>query len=175
MFKSFDMQFYYVSIFGRPADPEGLVWWDIATLDGQNLEPLKNLTATPEYLERFDGFSNGEVVNSIYKSLFNRGADEVGLEFFTNALETGEQSIDTIAFHIASGALGDDATTLVSKLAAANSFTRQRDTPVEVGAYAGPVASEVGVDYLASVGAGNTPTPDEVAVVIQQLVSVDFF
>src|SRR5690606_34249039 len=103
------IQGVYIALFGRPADPLGLAFFNEATNDGADLTAIGDLAATAEYQARFEGMSNVQIVNSIYQSLFNRDADLAGLTFFVNALNNGELNINNIAIAIYDGAQGTDA------------------------------------------------------------------
>jgi Ca2+-binding RTX toxin-like protein len=150
------IQGIYVALFGRPADPIGLDFWNAATGNGSNLSPLiGTLTQEAEYLDRFDGMSNAEIVNSIYQSLFGRDAEPAGLAFFIEELTSGRQTIETIAINILDGAQGDDLATLNAKITAADLFTAGLDTDAEIAAYAGTDAAQVGIEFLEGIDKDN--------------------
>ncbi|MEO3386341.1 CBM35 domain-containing protein [Mesorhizobium sp. CAU 1741] len=149
------IQGIYVALFGRPADPAGLEFFNDLTNEGADLTPIIGaLTATDEFVARFDGMSDAAVINAIYLSLYGRDADAGGLAFFLAELQAGRQTIETIAINILDGAQGDDRVTLQNKLDAANMFTAQLDMDTEVDAYAGDFAIQVGQEFLESVGFG---------------------
>ncbi len=145
------IQGVYVALFGRPADPRGLAFFNAATSNGANLSAIGDLAATKEYSDRFAGLSNNAIVNSIYQSLFNRDAEPGGLAFFVDALNRGTLTINTIAIAILDGAQGNDRTIVDNKIASAQLFTAALDTAVEIGAYAGNAAAALGRSFLADV------------------------
>ncbi|MEO3388741.1 VCBS domain-containing protein [Mesorhizobium sp. CAU 1741] len=150
------IQGVYVALFGRPADPDGLAFWEEQTGGGADLSAMiGTLTGTEEYALRFDGMSNEAIINGIYLSLFGRDAEPDGLAFFLGELEAGRQTIETIAINILDGAQGADLATLDAKLDAADLFTARLDLDAEVEAYVGMDAAEVGVNFLAGVDADN--------------------
>jgi hypothetical protein len=105
------IQSIYIALFGRPADPEGLRYWTEQLESGVSFSTIVSIMGgTPEYLDRFEGLSNEEIVNNIYQSLFGREADAEGLEFFTNLLESGELDIGLLAITVLGGAQGSDST-----------------------------------------------------------------
>jgi hypothetical protein len=147
------IQGIYVALFGRPADPAGLEYFNALTNNGADNTPIIGaLTNTPEFVARFQGMGDAAIINTIYLSLFGRDADAGGLAFFLSELQSGRQTIETIAVNILDGARNDDRTTLQNKLDAANLFTAQLDTNAELNAYVGASAIVIGQEFLASVG-----------------------
>lgn len=145
------IQGVYVALFGRPADPTGLAYFNAATNNGANLTAIGDLASTAEYKERFKDKDNNQIVTAIYQSLFNRDPDADGLNFFVNALNTGSLNINNIAIAILDGAQGSDKTIVDAKIASANAFTTALDTPVEVAAYAGKAGIDAGVAFLTGI------------------------
>ncbi|WP_165130520.1 beta strand repeat-containing protein [Affinirhizobium rhizoryzae] len=155
------IQGVYLALFGRPADPTGLSYFNSVTNNGANLNAIGNLATQPEYLNRFTGQSNVQIINSIYQSLFGRDADVTGLTFFSNALAAGRLTINTIAINILDGATGSDLTTVNNKIAAANLFTASLDTGPEIVGYSGTAAGDAGRAFIAGV---TTTVPTQAAV-----------
>ncbi|MGL5138759.1 MAG: DUF4214 domain-containing protein, partial [Beijerinckiaceae bacterium] len=145
------IQGIYVALFGRPADPAGLAFFNSATNNGANLAPIGDLAATKEYTDRFAGQSNVQIINSIYQSLFARDAEPAGLAFFVDALNKGTLNIKNIAIAILDGAQGSDKTTSDFKVAAAGAFTTAIDTPIEIGSYSGNAAAAQGRAFITGV------------------------
>lgn len=145
------IQGVYVALFGRPADPTGLAFFNAATNNGGDLTKIGDLAATKEYKDRFDGQSNLQIVRSIYQSLFNRDPEPTGLNFFVDALNKGTLNINNIAIAILDGAQGSDKTTVDNKIKSADLFTAAIDTPEEIAAYSGNAAAAAGRAYLAGV------------------------
>lgn len=154
------IQGIYVALFGRPADPAGLAFFNEATNNGADLTAIGDLASTAEYQDRFTGMSNTEIVNSIYQSLFERDGEPAGVDFWVEQLESGALNINTIAIAILDGAQGDDLATVNAKIAAANIFTARLDLDEEVEAYVGDDAAQVGRDFINGV---NTSTPGDAA------------
>ena len=145
------IQGVYVALFGRPADPTGLAYFNGVTNNGANLTAIGDLASTKEYTDRFTGFNNIQIVSAIYQSLFNRAPEAAGLNFFVDALNKGTLNIKNIAIAILDGAQGSDKTVLDVKLAAAAEFTKQLDTPTEVAAYIGNDAAASARNWLAGI------------------------
>lgn len=159
--KMASLQGIYVALFGRPADPAGLAHWLKVTKDGSDLTELVDVMgALPEASARFDGLSPSQIVNLIFQSLFGRDADADGLAHFVAKLESGEQSIASIAINVLDGAQGNDLTIITNKIAAADAWTRNIDTSEEVSAYSGTNAAEVGRAFVQLTTADESTVPD---------------
>jgi len=155
------IQGVYLALFGRPADPLGLSFFNSVTNNGQNLAAVGNLASTPEYQARFAGQSNTQVINSIYLSLFNRDADLPGLTFYSAELAAGRLTINNVAIAIYDGALGADVAVRDRKEAAANAFTAAIDTAPEVLGYQGNAAAASGRAFISGVSTA-APTAAQV-------------
>ncbi len=145
------IQGVYLALFGRPADPLGLAFFNTATNNGANLAGIGPLQSSAEYQARFTGQTNTQIINSIYQSLFNRDADLPGLTFFSNALANGTLSINNIAIAIYDGAQGADLTIRNLKEAAANAFTTAIDTTAEVLGYNGTAAANSARAFISGI------------------------
>ncbi len=146
-------------MFGRPADPTGLSYFNGVTKNGADLTAIGDLASTAEYKERFAGQTNSQIVNSIYKSLFNRDAEANGLKFFVDGLTNGTFNIKNIAIAILDGAQGSDLTIVNNKIAAANNFTKALDTTTEIESYKGTAAAVVGRNFLTNINADASSVP----------------
>lgn len=167
------IQGIYVALFGRPADPIGLAYFNEATNNGADLSAIGDLASTEEYQDRFDGMSNAQIIRTIYQSLFNRDPEDAGLEFFTAALNNGTLNINNIAIAILDGAQGDDKTIVTNKITAADKFTAALDTDIEIASYSGNDAAALGRAVLTPVGkATNTiPTDAQIAAAVEAVVN----
>jgi hypothetical protein len=115
----------YVSYYGRPADPEGLAFWIEEFTESDNVDQvLVDFGTSEEYLAILEDAGDNEgLINNLYQFMFNRDADEEGLAFYTELLDSGEASLASIALDIANGAINDDRTILDNKVGVANGFT----------------------------------------------------
>ncbi|WP_173087723.1 DUF4214 domain-containing protein [Devosia sp. 1635] len=168
------IQGIYVALFGRPADPEGLQFWSGLTDNGSDLtELVGRLTAEPEALARFDNLDSEAVVRLIYQSIFGRAPDAAGLAFYIAQLESGAQSLETIAINILDGARGTDLAVAENKIETADLFTASLDTPEEIDAYVGDNAADIARELLQGVTAdpATIPTQAEVDEKVKQVES----
>ena len=146
------IQGIYIALFGRPADPIGLNYFNSITNNGQNLASIGNLAGQPEYLSRFEGMNNAQIVTSIYQELFGRNPDLAGLQFFTQQLNSGAQTINTIAINILDGAQGEDRALVNAKIAAADQFTAAvAADPDALAAYQGATGIAFGQSFLRQI------------------------
>lgn len=157
------IQGVYIALFGRPADPTGLAYFNGVTNNGADLTAIGDLASTAEYQARFKDKTNLEIVTTIYQSLFGRDPEAAGLEFFANALTTGTFNINNIAIAILDGAQGDDKTVLANKEKAADAFTAALDTGTEKAAYTGTAAAAKGVTFLSTITKDESSIPSAAA------------
>ncbi len=164
-----DIQKLYVAYFNRPADYEGLAFWNtVLNNNGGNLAFVSNTFAkSPEYAEQNAGKSYFQIVNQIYQNLFNRDADVQGLEFWAARLREGTFTVDQIVKVIADNASdtnAQDKTTYANKVAAAKAFSAELNTASEIIGYTGNAANNAAKTWLstvsttASLNAAITPT-----------------
>ncbi len=116
----------YVAYYGRPADPAGLDYW-AARMDasGGTLDAIIAAFGTSaEFTQRYGGLSNAELVTTIYRQALSRDPDPAGLDFYVNALATGQKTLQTITLDVINGAVGPvDSATVASKLDVAGYYT----------------------------------------------------
>ena len=167
------IQGIYIALFGRPADPLGLEFFNEATGNGADLTAIGDLSSTDEYQSRFEGKDNASIVTDIYQSLFGRNPEQAGLAFFVNALNSGTLNINNVAIAILDGAQGDDLATVNNKITAADAFTAAIDTPDELAAYRGDTAAGLGRDFLSAITADEAtiPTAAQVDAAVANVVT----
>ncbi|MEO3386182.1 DUF4214 domain-containing protein [Mesorhizobium sp. CAU 1741] len=165
------IQGIYIALFGRPADPAGLEFFNEATNNGADLTAIGDLAATDEYQDRFTGMSNEEIVNSIYLSLFERDGEAEGVEFYVNALEDGTYTINEIAIAILDGAQGTDLDTVNAKIAAGDLFLERLDLDEEIDAYDGLDAADLVRQFFDTVDTGNVPDEASIDDLIEELLA----
>ncbi|WP_099866496.1 DUF4214 domain-containing protein [Pararhizobium haloflavum] len=166
------IQGVYIALFGRPADPLGLAFYENETNNGEDLSAIYGaLASSAEYQDRFEGMmSSEEIVNSVYMSLFGRGAEPDGLAYWAERLDT-DLTIEQIAIAIYDSAMGDDMQTLMNKEIAANNFTSAIDTEDEIEDYQGEDAADAGRAFLDDVTSdpATIPTDEETDAAIAGL------
>ncbi len=113
----------YIGLFGRPADPRGLAYFNAATGNGADLSAIGPLENTAEYQSRFAGRTTTQIIQSIHQSLFNRDANLQELTLLAEAVSAGALTIIKLALAIIDAARGNDLAILTTKLAAATAFT----------------------------------------------------
>lgn len=168
------IQGIYIALFGRPADPLGLKYWNEMTNDGQDLSFLiGRLTDSAEYKSRMDDKDNGQVIDMLYQSLFGRPADPAGKVYFLEQLIRGEMTLETIAINILDGAKGDDSSVIANKLKAADAFTTALNTADKIAAYVGDDAADAGREFLSGItkDAASIPSADDIKDAIDEIIT----
>lgn len=101
---------FYLAFFGRPADPEGLAFWNghLAANGGDYRLITEAFAGSEEARIRFGGDTPAERITDIYQQLFNRAPDQVGLDYWTDVVKQGHASLADVAFVILDGARGSD-------------------------------------------------------------------
>lgn len=158
------IQQIYIALFGRPADPTGLAYWNQVTNNGADLsQMLATLASLPEYTSRFNGLNTVQQVNSIFNALFGRDADLAGLTYFAGQIQAGNLTLSTLAVNILDGAQGTDAQIVANKVTAATNFTAALDTGAEILAYSGNAGITAGTSFLNGITTDATSIPNATA------------
>jgi hypothetical protein len=171
------VQGVYIAIFGRPADPEGLAYWNEVTGNGADLSGMiAAFSSSQEYRDRFEGQSNKEIISSIYQSLFGREPEPEGLAFYAEALANGELPIEAIAVNILDGAQETDRVSIDNKEEVANRFTESLDTPEKIAGYTGETAAREAAEFLSEItdDPETVPTDDDIDQAIEEVNDGDY-
>lgn len=153
------IQKLYVAYFNRPADPDGLAFWEgiVTNAAGDTTAVAAAFAATAEYEAEYGDKTNTEVVTQIYQNLFGRAPDATGLAFWVNALDKNLMTIDKAVTTIAAGAVNADGTAnadgeiFANKVTAAAAFTAAVDTPAEKAGYAGDDALAAAKAFISGI------------------------
>ena len=118
----------YIAFYQRPADPAGLEFWtERLDAEGGNLDAMIDAFGNSAETESLYGEINaetiGEVIDSIYQSLFGRAPDAAGKQFYIDGFNAGTFSAASLAMNIIDGATGLDKVAIDNKIEAANAFT----------------------------------------------------
>ncbi len=131
-----EIQQAYVAFFNRPADFNGLQYWnDQATQAGGVAPVLAAFGASAEYTDLYAGKTPSTIIETIYQNLFNRAAEPDALSYWGLRLSNGTFDIGQIANAIVTGAQNDDKVNIANKVAAATSFTNSLDTNASIIGY----------------------------------------
>ncbi|WP_447926411.1 M14 family zinc carboxypeptidase [Vreelandella sp. EE27] len=110
------LQSYYLAMFGRAADPEGLDYWS-SELEAQTLrleEVLQYMVLSSEFAaqrETLAQLDNSGWVNEAYQRLFAREAEAEGITYWSEQARAGN-SPETLLLAMLNGAEGTDAEAL---------------------------------------------------------------
>lgn len=148
-----EIQKLYVAYFNRPADPDGLAFWEgvVEAAGGSTTTVAAAFAASAEYKAEYADMSTADIINQIYLNLFGRAAEPTGLAFWANAVANGAVTIDTAVTTIAAGAQGTDKVAFDSKVTFASAFTAALDTPAEKAGYAGEFANDAAKTIVAGI------------------------
>jgi hypothetical protein len=127
----------YIAYYGRPADPEGQLYWanQLDSANGNLSAIINQFGTSTEYTQMAQGKSYSTLINQLYTNMFNRSADQTGLDFYVNLLLSGKKTLASIALDVLNGASGTDTTTLAAKYQAASAFTTALATPAQRDSY----------------------------------------
>jgi hypothetical protein len=145
-----DIQKLYVTYFARPADPDGLQYWEavVEGARGSTAAVSAAFAQSAEYKEVTAGMDAYHAVNTLYLNLFGHGADLDGLNFWALGLIKGSFTVDQAAAVIAAGAQGTDLQVFGLKVSAAAYFTSALDTADKILRYeSGTGGPDVGPDW----------------------------
>lgn len=145
------VQKFYIGYYARPADPVGLTYWQ--TQD--EAAALKGFSGSAEFTNQFTGLSASQQVTRVYNNLLGRAPDAAGLLYWAGELTAGRETIGTLVLSMTKNALGKDVTTIEDRVSYSKSFTAALDTPAEINAYAGTVATQTARDALLKVVANS--------------------
>lgn len=161
------VQQLYLAYFGRPADSAGQAYFE-GLLQGAGapvaMPAIAGAYASNEKLravvEIFSGSQESKdlygggtayFVDSVYRNLFNRNADDAGKKYWVAAIDGGQLSRAAAAMTILSGAQSFDAEIVKNKTAAAASFTAALTANGATALYSGMGANAIARDMLSQV------------------------
>ncbi len=134
-------QIAYVAYYGRPADVDGLNFWNqVLSENGVSYSPMlgdplignerniynqivNQFGNSDEANRLFGGLSVREQVNLVYHLAFDRFAEPGGLDFWVPRVEDGSISLTAFALEVALGARNQDIITLRNKIESADLFS----------------------------------------------------
>lgn len=147
------IQQLYVAYYNRPADPAGLAFWQgvVDAQGGDTSAVSAAFASSSEYVSVYGGKDNRTVVNTVYRNLFGRDGEPAGLDYWANALDKHQISVDGVVTAIAGGAQGADLVAFQNKVKYATSFTGALDVHPEKAAYNGTDALAFAKQLVSSV------------------------
>lgn len=118
----------YVTLFGRPADPAGLAYWEAASATFTEAEIYAQLIASPEFARTVPTREPADVLARVYVNAFGRAPDTEGLLFWLRGIDaagdTPQALADAVATIVRGPIIGSpDEAVLSSKLKAADGLT----------------------------------------------------
>lgn len=171
-----EVQKLYVAYFSRPADPAGLTYWANNLQNNPNgyQEISAAFSTSAEYRALFAGKDNRGIVTEVYDNLFGRVAEQAGVDYWANLLNSNQITVDNVVTQIASGAQGNDRVVYNGKVAVSTAFTDRLDTAQERTAYSGQTANNIAIEYIAAVkdlqSAASHMDPGQIDATIARIV-----
>jgi len=89
-------------------------------------------------------------------AVLNRSPDDTGLSWYTNQLQAGKSTLQSIALDVLSGATGSDLATINTKLQAAKQATNSFHLVGADHSYSGTNAADTARQYMSSVTSSTT-------------------
>ena len=154
------IQQLYVAYFGRPADADGLAFWELqAANSGGSASTFAAISASfatsAEYLATYAGLTAYQKIDAVYTNLLHRTADDIGRAYWGDKLALGALTIDNFVTEILKSALqgpnAADKATVQSKIDASVAFTAALVTPEQKSAYTASAANASEVAWLAGI------------------------
>jgi len=104
------VQDIYVAYYGRPGDPRGLNWWnhELKAVKGDAAVIMNPFGNSLEYRNRFAALSNPDLVHNLFQQMFGRQAEQAGLDFYVNGLNSGQYTLASIALTVLVGTNPND-------------------------------------------------------------------
>ncbi len=184
-------QLLYACYYGRPADVPGFEFWKGKIQEaGLSYSPragdgltdaelplyqqiVDDFGRGPEYESLFAGKNNTQKMDAVYRYCFGRDSEidpVTGENYWVSKIDRREITLAQAAVEVALGAQAGDLTFLARRIASADIFFQQLNTPQEQSAYAGAVAGGLALHWLQTFGA-TSATPDQADAVIAQIVA----
>lgn len=84
----------YTAFFLREPDAQGLDYWVqfVSSSDGSLSAAAKAFAGSPEFVDRYGDLTTEEFVAQLYPNVFGRAADDGGLAFWTNDIDSGART-----------------------------------------------------------------------------------
>ena len=142
-----NVQKAYVAYYGRAADPAGLDYWatqlDAAGSLNAIIVPFGN---SKEFITRYGGLTNTQLVTKIYQQALARDPDQGGLDYYVGELSAGRRSLQSITLDVVFGATTPpDSTVVANKLDVAAYYTAKVAAGCPYGSELDGVNALVGV------------------------------
>ncbi len=127
------IQKLYIGFYGRPADPGGLAYWTKEMEEEESTTSVVEAFVDSRETEKRGlledpatgaPIENEQLIDNIYQNLFGRNADDGGMAFYMNKLDSGEFNRETLVYNIIEGAKNEDPVVLENKQTVADVFTQ---------------------------------------------------
>lgn len=155
------VQKLYISYYGRPADPKGLVYWADSIQKNGLQNVINSFFSAQESIALYGAAINIEDrINILYQNLFGRDVEELGLAYWQARLES-DLDFGGLALELLNGSQNADGALINNKLKVSNDFTqalKERNVSYSgdsAAAVARSLLEEVTVDENGTAAIGN--------------------
>jgi len=89
----------YLAAFVRAGEPVGLYYWDKRLWEGIPLDVMtRSFCMQPEFTTRYEGTTNREFVEALYRNVLDRDGDDDGVAHWTGLLDDGMDRYVIVVF-----------------------------------------------------------------------------
>jgi len=158
------VQFFYVTFYGRPADPAGLKFWTEAVEANGILNVVKDFGNSEESSSLYGSLTTREKIAKMYLTTFGRESDPGGLDYWTGLVTDGViPNFAEAVVHMYNAMAPVDQTAVQNRQTVADEFTTLIDSsPLLKAAFSDPVTSGKAGQTLATWMASVSADPSSV-------------
>ena len=115
----------YLAYYGRVADAEGRAFWasELEQAGGSLDAIIDAFGNSAEANQRYGSRDASDAITVLYQDLFGRAPDDSGLAFYSEEIEAGRITLQSLALDVLNGSTGADADLINSRLAVAEELT----------------------------------------------------
>src|SRR5207253_1358459 len=97
-----NIQQLYVAYFNRPADTQGLAYWEtvVEAAQGDTAAVSAAFAASAEYKAAYANMTNAQIVDQVYQNLFGRPAEDAGKAYWADLLDNKAITIDNVVAQV---------------------------------------------------------------------------
>ncbi len=131
----------YLAYYGRLPDMAGFEYWAqrLESEGGDLSAIIQAFGESSEFETRYGALDHETLIAVLYAQLFGREPDPAGLAYYTQALDSGRLSFQTITLNVLDGAHGADREIIDARLVAARHL---------IGEFRGGATQAIGADSL---------------------------
>ena len=158
------VQFFYVTFYGRPADPAGLAFWTDAVSKNGIINVVKDFGNSVESAALYGSLTTRDKIAKMYLTTFGRESDPGGLDYWTGLVTNKViPNFAEAVVHMYNWMAPVDQTAVGNRQTVADSFTKLIDSsPLLKAAFTDPATSGKAGQTLATWMASVSADPSTV-------------